>query len=52
MLKQILELLQCTGHYGQSELIEIAKGKYELPTTFKKGYIQLKREMKWLKSTK
>jgi hypothetical protein len=52
MLKQILELLQCTEHYGQSELIEIAKGKYELPGTFKKGYTQIKREMKWLKSTK
>ncbi len=49
MLKQILELLQCTEHYGQSELIEIAKGKYELPATFKKGYIQLKREIKWQK---
>jgi hypothetical protein len=49
MLKQILELLQRTEHYGQSELIEIAKGKYELPTTFKKGYTQLKREIKWQK---
>jgi len=49
MLKQILELLQCTEHYGQSELIEIAKGKYELPATFKKGYTQIKREMKWPK---
>jgi hypothetical protein len=49
MLKQILELLQCTEHYGQSELIEIAKGKYELPSTFKKGYTQIKREMKWPK---
>jgi hypothetical protein len=49
MLKQIFELLQCTEHYGQSELIEIAKGKYELPTTFKKGFIQLKRELKCLK---
>jgi hypothetical protein len=49
MLKQILELLQCTEHYGQSELIEIAKGKYELPATFKKGYTQIKREMKWQK---
>jgi hypothetical protein len=52
MLKQILELLQCTEHYGQSELIEIAKGKYELPATFKKGYTQLKREIKWQKSIK
>ena len=52
MLKKIFELLQCTEHYGQSELIEIAKGKYELPETFKKGFNQIKREMKWQKSTK
>jgi hypothetical protein len=52
MLKQILELLQCAEHYGQSELIEIAKGKYELPKTFKKGFNQIKREIQWLKSTK
>ena len=49
MLKKIFELLQCTEHYGQSELIEIAKGKYELPKTFKKGFEQIKRELKCLK---
>ena len=47
MLKKIFELLQCTEHYGQSELIEIAKGKYELPKTFKKGWNQIKRNYKW-----
>jgi hypothetical protein len=43
MLKNIIELLQLTEHYGVSENIEIAKGKNELPKTMKKSYNQLKR---------
>jgi hypothetical protein len=35
------------NHYGQTENIEIAKGKFELPTTFKKGFTQIKRNLKW-----
>jgi hypothetical protein len=30
-------------------LIEIAKGKYQRPTTLKQGFNQIKREIKWLK---
>jgi hypothetical protein len=47
MLKNILQLLQLHEHYGVSENIEIAKGKYELPITFKKAKTQLKRNIKW-----
>lgn len=47
MLKNIIELLQLHEHYAQSENIEIAKGKYELPKTFKKAKNQLKRKIKW-----
>jgi len=43
MLKNIIELLQLTEHYGVYENIEIAKGKYELPKTMKQGVKQLKR---------
>jgi hypothetical protein len=49
MLKQILDLLALDEHYGQSEAIEIAKGKYKIPTTFKEGFNKIKREIKWLK---
>jgi hypothetical protein len=49
MIKEILNLLMLDNHYGQSETIEIAKGRYELPTTWKKGFNQIKREIKWLK---
>jgi hypothetical protein len=43
MIKNILELLALHEHYNQSENIEIAKGKYEIPTTWSKGIKQLKR---------
>lgn len=46
MLKNIIQLLQLHEHYGVSENIEIAKGKNELPTTFKQGIKQLKRIIK------
>lgn len=47
MLKNIIQLLQLHEHYGVSENIEIAKGKNELPKSFKKAKIQLKRFIKW-----
>ena len=47
MLKNIIQLLQLHDHYGVSENIEIAKGKNELPKSFKKTGPQLKRIIKW-----
>lgn len=49
MIKQILNLLMTSEHYGQSETIEIAKGKYELPNSWSKGINQIKRQIKWQK---
>lgn len=37
------------SHYGESEAIEIAKGKYELPNSWAKGFNQIKRIIKWQK---
>ena len=48
MIKQILELLALQEHYGQSELIEIAKGNYKIQTNLKQGFKQIKRQLKWL----
>lgn len=45
----MFELLRLNEFYGESEAIEIAKGKNELPLTLKKGFNQLRRELKWLK---
>jgi hypothetical protein len=47
MIKEILNLLMMDSHYGQSETIEIAKGKYELPSSWDKGINQIKRLIKW-----
>jgi hypothetical protein len=46
MIKNILELLSLQEHYGQSEIIEIAKGKYKLATSWKQGFEQAKRKWK------
>lgn len=34
------------NHYGESETIEIAKGKYELADSWAKGFNQIKRQWK------
>lgn len=46
MINLILKMLMMQEHYNSSEEIEIAKGKYELPTTFKIAFKQLKRRWK------
>jgi hypothetical protein len=52
MIRQIIELLNALPHYKQSENIEIAKGKYELPTSINKGWEQIKRTYQWHKKSK
>ena len=46
MIKQILELLALDAHYGQSENIDIAKGKYSIAKNWKQGFKQITREWK------
>ena len=43
MLKQILDLLIADNHYNVSERVEIAKGKYEMPTSWRNGFEKIKR---------
>jgi hypothetical protein len=45
MIKQIIAMLQLDNFYGESELIDIAKGKHELTTSMKKMWKQVKREI-------
>jgi hypothetical protein len=52
MIKNIIEMLKLADHIGHGEAIEIAKGKYELPTTIKKGWNQIKRTYQWHKTSK
>lgn len=45
MIKQIIAMLQLDDFYGESELIDIAKGKHELTTSMKKMWRQEKRKL-------
>lgn len=45
----ILEFLRVDNFYAVSENIEIAKGKYKMPETFKEGFKQIKRDTRWQK---
>tara|TARA_R100001440_G_scaffold51328_1_gene71309 strand:- start:1812 stop:1964 length:153 start_codon:yes stop_codon:yes gene_type:complete len=49
MIKNILELLPFVE--DGTENIKIAKGKYKLPETFREGYKQFKKELKWQKKS-
>jgi hypothetical protein len=42
-LRQIITMLQVSDFYGESQLIDIAKGKYKLHTSLSKAIKQLKR---------
>jgi hypothetical protein len=42
-----MQMLGALDHYSKSEVIEIAKGKYEIPNTLIKGLKQIKRNYKW-----
>jgi hypothetical protein len=47
MIKAIIEMLNYTDYYGVSERVDIAKGKYEVPTTLTKIKNTLKRHLQW-----
>lgn len=48
MIELILKMLDVDEFKGLSENIDIAKGKYKLPTNFKEGWEQRKRRKAWL----
>ena len=45
MIALIIQLLESSEHYGQSENIEIAKGKQVIAKTIKQGWKKLKRQI-------
>jgi hypothetical protein len=45
MIALIVQLLEASEHYGQTENIEIAKGKYVLAITIKQGWKKVKRNI-------
>lgn len=47
MIANILEMLYKAK--GETENIQIAQGKYKLPSSIKEGFKQLKNELQWQK---
>lgn len=47
MIQRLHDLLILDDWYNVSEEIEIAKGKYKIPESFKEGVQQAKRKAKW-----
>jgi hypothetical protein len=43
MIEHIITLLSINDYYGISNNIDVAKGKFELTTSFKKAWKQRKR---------
>lgn len=43
MIGLIVQMLSIDDHYNASDDIDIAKGKYKIPLTFKEGWKQRKR---------
>ena len=47
MIGIIVELLNMDDYYGVSESIDIAKGKYKVPMTFKDARDKINRQKAW-----
>ncbi len=45
IIQNLVKMLSLTDHLGKSELIELAKGKYQLENTSKRVYKQAMREL-------
>lgn len=43
MITNLIDLLNLDTHYGVSERVDFAKGKHELPYTWEKGIMNIKR---------
>lgn len=46
MIKDIINLLMMSEHYGISKNIDLAKGMYSMPNSFSDAYKQVKRIIK------
>jgi|TARA_R110000803_G_scaffold124582_4_gene192323 hypothetical protein len=47
MIDLIIQMLQIDDFYGESKLIDIAKGKHKITTKFKDKAKQIKRAKSW-----
>jgi hypothetical protein len=46
MITEIIKMVQMIPHYGVSEDMEIAKGRYHIPRSWRRVYEQIKRRWK------
>jgi hypothetical protein len=46
MIKDIIDLLNTADYYGVSENVDIAKGRYALPHSWKDAFSKIKRHSK------
>lgn len=51
-MKEIIELLQVSDYYGISENVDIAKGKYKIPNTWKDTWKLIKRRLWQIRKSK
>jgi hypothetical protein len=49
MIKTVIQMLTIDDFIRESEYIDIAKGRNEIPKTFTKAYKQVKRKYAWKK---
>lgn len=47
MIKEIFKLIKLNDYYGDSDVIDVAKGKYKIPTTVVEAYKQFRRDLAW-----
>lgn len=52
MIKNIIELLNTNDFYGVSENVDIAKGKYQIPVTWKDTWKNIKRRLWQIRKSK
>lgn len=52
MVKVIIEILNSDNHYGISERVDIAKGKYQIPVTWKDTWKNIKRRLWQIRKSK
>jgi hypothetical protein len=52
MLDNVIELLKLSEYKNTTERIEIAKGKYQLPRTWKDVWYKIKRDLWQTKPSK
>ena len=50
MIAQLIQLLQISDFYGQSEFIDISKGKFKIETTIIGSYKQGVRKIKAIRN--